>query len=127
MATPAAGPAFTIGGDSPPHGDRAGRVDSFQEAEGETEMIVKAAVAWLLEEDWPKWRALDSDLPEYRKWRSKTETLEAAAKSTGTQTERIVLRPDTHAEWCTANGQKVGSKSRSFCAAQILTIRSTAN
>ena len=88
---------------------------------------VKIAVAWLLEEDWPKWQAIDSQLPDHSRWLAKIESAEAKAKSEGMHTERIVVTPDRFVEWCSANGKAIDRNSRAEYAAKTLMIRITAH
>jgi hypothetical protein len=65
------------------------------------------AVAWLLEEDWPTWREMDSQLPDFQQWLEKIEGAEKKLASEGTQTARVVVRPDKFIEWCRENGKAI--------------------
>jgi hypothetical protein len=89
-------------------------------------MTVEIALAWLLEKDWPEWQEADRQLPEYARWRAKTEASEKTLKSKGIRAERIVVRPEQFSAWCAANVLEIGREARALYAAQILMNRRTA-
>lgn len=83
----------------------------------------RIAVAWLLEEDWPRWRAIDPELPGYDRWLEKIDQAIGEAESRGMVAERITVDPDAFAKWCRDIGEPLNRNTRSRYAAEQLRRR----
>lgn len=82
---------------------------------------VKVAVAWLRKEDWPRWQAIDPELPAYERWLSKINRLISDAERKGVTAEKIVVDPDAFAAWCNAEGKPIHRDTRAaYAAAQLM-------
>jgi len=84
--------------------------------------IAGVAVAWMREEDWPRWLAIDPDFqPDYGKWLAKTEAAFKSFEAQGHKLEKIVLDPDDFLAWSREfAGGEVNSNARSKYAALML-------
>lgn len=82
---------------------------------------VKIAVAWLRKEDWPRWQAIDPELPPYDRWLARITHGMAEAERKGIAAEKITVDPDTFAAWCKAEGKPVHRDTRAaYAAAQLM-------
>ncbi len=76
------------------------------------------AFAWLREEDWPRWLALDSTLePNYQHWLTRMEKAFDHYTKHGLNVEKVTIEVDEFLEWSKANGGKLDSNARSTFAA----------
>lgn len=79
---------------------------------------IEYAVAWLREEDWPRWLAIDPNFqPDYRRYVSRMESIEKQIEAAGGRVKRIHIDPDAFLEWSRANGRGVDTKARAAYAA----------
>jgi hypothetical protein len=79
---------------------------------------IEYAVAWLREEDWPRWLAIDSKFqPDYSKYIVRMEAIEKDIQARGGTVKRIVIEPDAFLTWSAANGGRVDTKARAAYAA----------
>ena len=83
----------------------------------------RIAVAWLLKEDWPRWQAIDSELPPYDRWLEKINQGVARAEAAGATAEKVTVDPDVFSEWCTSQGKAIDRNTRSEYAARQLMKR----
>lgn len=88
---------------------------------------MKVAIAWLRKEDWPRWQAIDPNLPPYDRWHSKISTAIELAERAGADTEKVTIDPDEFVSWCKANNCSVTRENRAAYATQQLAIRKTTN
>ena len=77
-------------------------------------------IAWLREEDWPQWRAIDPKLPTYDRWLRKTEGGTKKIEKHGFSAEKVIINPDDFLAWCNSVGCKVDRKARSYFATSLL-------
>ena len=89
--------------------------------------MAKVAVAWLNESDWPKWQALDRELPAYQTWLARITTAIQNVERSGSAAEKIEIVPEIFVSWCETNGMKVSRESRSTFAAGVLMRRLSAH
>lgn len=81
---------------------------------------VYVAVAWLRREDWPRWQAIDSDLPAYDQWLNKIETAIKEVKKNGQIAEKIIINPDDFVAWCRTNNRQIERNARALFASELL-------
>lgn len=87
---------------------------------------VNVAVAWLRQEDWLRWQAVDPNLRSYEDWLLKIETLVDQVERGGKAVpEKILVDPDEFISWASERGFKIDRFSRSQYAAEILNRRSS--
>ena len=84
---------------------------------------VRVAVAWLLKEDWLRWKALEPDLPTYDQWRGKVETAIDEVEKRGQIAEKVVIDPYEYFGWCRARDRKVERSARAQYVADLLSKR----
>jgi hypothetical protein len=84
---------------------------------------ISVAVAWLRKEDWPRWQAIDSQLPSYDNWLRKIEALIKEAEKRGQLPEKVIVEPDVFLNWCKATGCEVNRNTRAQFAASLLMRR----
>lgn len=71
------------------------------------------SLAWLKEEDWPRWLSIDSDFqPDYQHWLRRMNAAIAHYQSLGKRVQKIVVNVDEFLEWSRANGGKIDSNAR---------------
>ena len=70
--------------------------------------MMAVAVAWLREEDWPRWLTVDRSFhPSYDRWLKKTEAAVKEVEARGALVEKVTVNPDEFVEWCGVNGCEV--------------------
>ena len=84
---------------------------------------VRVAVAWLLEEDWLRWKALEPDLPSYDQWLSRVETAIEEVEKRGQVAEKVVIDPYEYFGWCRARDRKVERSARAQYVADVVSRR----
>ena len=87
----------------------------------------KCALAWLRQEDWPRWKALDPGMTTYPHWLSKVTKATADAERQGIAVVKIAVDIDDFVSWCTASGRPIDSGSRAMFAGMLLMRRSMAH
>ncbi len=76
------------------------------------------ALAWLREEDWPRWLEIDPQFqPDYQHWLARMEAAFAQHQRIGYKVEKIVVGIDEFLEWSRVNGGKVDTHARAGFAA----------
>lgn len=85
------------------------------------------AVAWLREEDWPRWQAVDPGLPAHTRWLEKINAAIRQSEDAGFDAVKIVIQPDAFIQWCKAAGKPGDRNSRAEFAARQLMTRLTAH
>ena len=84
------------------------------------------AVAWLREEDWPRWLSIDSDFqPDYQHWLRRIEAALKEQETRGHRVVKVTIDPDEFLKWSRINGGKVNSQARAGFAAYILARKDT--
>ena len=86
-------------------------------------MRITAALAWLAQEDWPRWQEVDPSLPPYEEWLIKVEAKYREAHERGVQFELIRLDPTQFTAWCKVKGLAPGESSRAEYASAVLAKR----
>lgn len=84
---------------------------------------VSVAVAWLRQEDWPRWQAIDSQLPTYENWLRKIEILIKEVEKRGQLPEKVIIDPNAFLDWCRSTGAEVNRNTRAQFAAALLMRR----
>jgi hypothetical protein len=79
------------------------------------------ALAWLRREDWPRWQAIDADLPAYEQWLAKMDIAISEIEKRGNVAEKVIVNPDDFVAWCRANGRQIERNARAQFAAELLT------
>jgi hypothetical protein len=87
-------------------------------------MAAKAAIAWLLKEDWQRWQAIDAELPPYDQWLTKINQAISEVERKGMTTEKVPVDPDVFSDWCKSTGKPINRNTRSEYAATALMCRS---
>ena len=79
------------------------------------------AIPWLKEEDWPRWRLIDPELPPYDRWLAKVNRFVAEAQKKSIVAEKISVDPDVYADWCKGKGKPINRNTRAeYAAAQLM-------
>lgn len=82
---------------------------------------VYVAIAWLRKEDWPRWQAIDPDLPSYDRWLGKIEVAIREIEKRGQVAEKVIVNADDFVAWCQANKREIERNARAQFAAELLT------
>lgn len=62
--------------------------------------LKRLAVAWLAQEDWPAWLAMDPNFqPDYQHWLRRMETTFTRLEAAGVNVVKIEIRPDDFIAW----------------------------
>ncbi|MBL8906241.1 MAG: hypothetical protein JNM20_06145 [Rhizobiales bacterium] len=80
----------------------------------------KLALPWILEEDWPRWQAVDRGVPSYERWVELFDRNLKLAEACGWPYERVPVKADAFNEWCQANRRAPGKFDRSLYALELL-------
>jgi hypothetical protein len=70
----------------------------------------RLALAWLRRDDWPRWQAIDPELPAYETWLAKGQRL-VELLGPGLVV-KIDIDLDEFLEWCRANERPIGRDAR---------------
>jgi len=81
------------------------------------------AIPWILEEDWPKWSAVERDIPSYQRWVELFDKNLELAEAKGLAYERVAVRPDQFLEWCKVNERAADRYARSVYAFLLFSKR----
>jgi hypothetical protein len=81
------------------------------------------AIPWILEEDWPKWSAVERDIPSYQRWVELFDKNLKVAEAKGWHYKRVAVRPDPFLEWCKVNKRAADRYARSVYAFLLLSKR----
>lgn len=78
------------------------------------------SLAWLREEDWPRWLAIDPNFqPDYQHWLRRMEAALKHYEGQGKRVVKVIVDPDEFLEWSRVNGGKVDSGARATFAARL--------
>jgi hypothetical protein len=79
------------------------------------------AVAWLRKEDWPRWHAIDRELPPYDQWLAKIDRAISETERKGKVAIKVDIDPEAFVQWCKSNGKKIDRNTRAeYAAAQLM-------
>jgi hypothetical protein len=79
------------------------------------------AVAWYRKEDWPGWRRLFPDFPDYEAWLKAAESGFLEDRDRGAFPEKIYIEPKGFEEWCRSTGSPLNGRARKLYAISLLT------
>ena len=80
--------------------------------------VRRIAIAWLRQEDWPAWLAMDAGFqPNYAHWLQRMDTTFDRLKAAGVNVVKVEIRPDQFTEWRKATGAGVDTHARAAYAA----------
>jgi hypothetical protein len=83
--------------------------------------LQRLAAAWLLHEDWERWKEIDRALePDRATWLDRIEGAIARIESKGFQVSRVPVCPDHFLTWCRSVGAKPDRHSRTRFAAHLV-------
>ncbi len=84
----------------------------------------RIAVAWLREDEWPRWLELDSNFQrDYAGWRVKIDKEIGKYAEKGYTVVKIDVGIDDFTAWCRVSGAKVDTNSRAKFAVFLLTAK----
>jgi hypothetical protein len=78
----------------------------------------RVAIAWLRQEEWPQWQALDPELSSYDDWLRETEWIIAQLIRRGDRVEKFTVHPDYLLAWCRAVRRRVDRDARAQFAGE---------
>lgn len=81
-------------------------------------------ILWLKPEDYPRFRAICSDVDDtYEEWRARMDRALLARAEPGIEFERVIINPDEFAEWCRVEGREIGPEARAIYPAYRAMLR----
>lgn len=90
--------------------------------------VQSLSLAWLLEEDWPQWLAMDPGFqPDYRAWLTKCDAAFDKYRAAGVPILKVEIRPAEFQAWADAHGQRYGSMDRAHYASYLTILKRAAN
>lgn len=80
--------------------------------------LKRMAIAWLREEDWPRWLELDPGFqPHYANWLARMESTYEKLKAAGVNVVKVDVPVAEFEQWAATAGCKADTQGRSLFAA----------